>query len=223
MTSSAFLNAMHTSHWTRRSNQLSSVPSAAHQVDATVIEVYIVLSANPPSNVGEPGTPPIAPAVANAARLRAFVCTGCPSTSPRRAVRRGFGRPKSATAPRECRGIRCGHTYRAGCAAKAAVAAWDWIASNLRELRDTRRKGVGQEARLRNDLRETQTALLRAAGGSANNVAAGRLHPVSVTALVSLLRAAQVFGQAPPGQPQQAASCHPECTGYASSRNRTCQ
>lgn len=32
------------------------------------IEVYIVPSANPPSGVGEPGTPPIAPAVANAVR-----------------------------------------------------------------------------------------------------------------------------------------------------------
>jgi isoquinoline 1-oxidoreductase beta subunit len=33
-----------------------------------VIEVYIVPSTNPPSGVGEPGTPPIAPAVANAVR-----------------------------------------------------------------------------------------------------------------------------------------------------------
>jgi isoquinoline 1-oxidoreductase beta subunit len=32
------------------------------------IEVYIVPSANPPTGVGEPGTPPIAPAVANAVR-----------------------------------------------------------------------------------------------------------------------------------------------------------
>jgi len=32
------------------------------------IEVYIVPSMNPPSGVGEPGTPPIAPAVANAVR-----------------------------------------------------------------------------------------------------------------------------------------------------------
>jgi isoquinoline 1-oxidoreductase subunit beta len=32
------------------------------------IEVYIVPSSNPPSGVGEPGTPPIAPAVANAVR-----------------------------------------------------------------------------------------------------------------------------------------------------------
>ncbi|HTS52211.1 MAG TPA: xanthine dehydrogenase family protein molybdopterin-binding subunit [Burkholderiales bacterium] len=33
-----------------------------------VIEVHIVPSSNPPSGVGEPGTPPIAPAVANAVR-----------------------------------------------------------------------------------------------------------------------------------------------------------
>jgi isoquinoline 1-oxidoreductase subunit beta len=33
-----------------------------------VIEVYIVPSGSPPSGVGEPGTPPIAPAVANAVR-----------------------------------------------------------------------------------------------------------------------------------------------------------
>jgi isoquinoline 1-oxidoreductase beta subunit len=33
------------------------------------IEVHIVPSANPPSGVGEPGTPPIAPAVANAVRM----------------------------------------------------------------------------------------------------------------------------------------------------------
>ena len=33
-----------------------------------VIEVHIVPSGNPPSGVGEPGTPPIAPAVANAVR-----------------------------------------------------------------------------------------------------------------------------------------------------------
>ena len=32
------------------------------------IEVYIVPSTNAPSGVGEPGTPPIAPAVANAVR-----------------------------------------------------------------------------------------------------------------------------------------------------------
>jgi isoquinoline 1-oxidoreductase beta subunit len=32
------------------------------------IEIYIVPSTNPPSGVGEPGTPPIAPAVANAVR-----------------------------------------------------------------------------------------------------------------------------------------------------------
>jgi len=33
-----------------------------------VVEVYIVPSDKPPSGVGEPGTPPIAPAVANAVR-----------------------------------------------------------------------------------------------------------------------------------------------------------
>lgn len=33
-----------------------------------VVEVYIVPSTDPPSGVGEPGTPPIAPAVANAVR-----------------------------------------------------------------------------------------------------------------------------------------------------------
>jgi len=33
-----------------------------------LIEVHIVPSGNPPSGVGEPGTPPIAPAVANAVR-----------------------------------------------------------------------------------------------------------------------------------------------------------
>jgi isoquinoline 1-oxidoreductase beta subunit len=33
-----------------------------------VIEIHILPSANPPSGVGEPGTPPIAPAVANAVR-----------------------------------------------------------------------------------------------------------------------------------------------------------
>jgi isoquinoline 1-oxidoreductase beta subunit len=31
-----------------------------------VVEVYIVPSAEPPTGVGEPGVPPIAPAVANA-------------------------------------------------------------------------------------------------------------------------------------------------------------
>jgi len=34
----------------------------------SVVEVYIVPSTSPPSGVGEPGTPPIAPAVANAVR-----------------------------------------------------------------------------------------------------------------------------------------------------------
>jgi isoquinoline 1-oxidoreductase beta subunit len=33
------------------------------------VEVHIVPSANKPSGVGEPGTPPIAPAVANALAL----------------------------------------------------------------------------------------------------------------------------------------------------------
>jgi isoquinoline 1-oxidoreductase beta subunit len=33
-----------------------------------VIEIHIVPSLYPPSGVGEPGTPPIAPAVANAVR-----------------------------------------------------------------------------------------------------------------------------------------------------------
>ena len=56
-----------------------------------------------------------------------------------------------------------------------------------------------------------------------SSICEGGLH-VSLTAHVSLLPAAQVFGcQAPLGQPQEAASCHPECMGYASSRNRTCQ
>ena len=34
--------------------------------DMPVVEVHIVPSSAPPSGVGEPGTPPIAPAVANA-------------------------------------------------------------------------------------------------------------------------------------------------------------
>jgi isoquinoline 1-oxidoreductase subunit beta len=34
----------------------------------TQIEIHIVPSMNPPTGVGEPGTPPIAPAVANAVR-----------------------------------------------------------------------------------------------------------------------------------------------------------
>jgi isoquinoline 1-oxidoreductase beta subunit len=38
-----------------------------------VIEVHIVPSSNPPSGVGEPGTPPIAPAVANAVRAASGV------------------------------------------------------------------------------------------------------------------------------------------------------
>jgi isoquinoline 1-oxidoreductase subunit beta len=34
-----------------------------------IVEVYIAPSTNPPTGVGEPGTPPIAPAVANAVRM----------------------------------------------------------------------------------------------------------------------------------------------------------
>jgi isoquinoline 1-oxidoreductase subunit beta len=34
-----------------------------------LVEVYIVPSTQPPTGVGEPGTPPIAPAVANAVRM----------------------------------------------------------------------------------------------------------------------------------------------------------
>ena len=34
-----------------------------------VVEVYIVPSKEDPTGVGEPGTPPIAPAVANAVRM----------------------------------------------------------------------------------------------------------------------------------------------------------
>src|SRR5262249_23156031 len=36
----------------------------------------------------------------------------------------------------------CGHTYRAGRAARPRFAACDWIASNLCETRDTRPKGA---------------------------------------------------------------------------------
>jgi isoquinoline 1-oxidoreductase beta subunit len=43
--------------------QVLRLPEMPHAV-----EVYIVPSTNPPSGVGEPGTPPIAPAVANAVR-----------------------------------------------------------------------------------------------------------------------------------------------------------
>jgi isoquinoline 1-oxidoreductase beta subunit len=44
----------------------------AKMIDAPRIEVWLVPSTRPPSGVGEPGTPPIAPAVANAL----FVLTG---------------------------------------------------------------------------------------------------------------------------------------------------
>jgi isoquinoline 1-oxidoreductase beta subunit len=45
--------------------QLPRLPGAAHGQDAAV-EVHIVPSAEPPTGVGEPATPVIAPAVANA-------------------------------------------------------------------------------------------------------------------------------------------------------------
>jgi isoquinoline 1-oxidoreductase beta subunit len=45
--------------------------------DMPMVDTHIVPSANPPSGAGEPGTPPIAPAVANAA----FKLTGKPITS----------------------------------------------------------------------------------------------------------------------------------------------
>jgi isoquinoline 1-oxidoreductase beta subunit len=45
--------------------------------EAPVVETYIVPSDNHPSGVGEPGTPVIAPAVANAL----LVLTGKPTTS----------------------------------------------------------------------------------------------------------------------------------------------
>jgi isoquinoline 1-oxidoreductase beta subunit len=45
--------------------------------EAPTVETYIVPSANPPSGVGEPGTPVIAPAVANAL----LTLTGKPTTS----------------------------------------------------------------------------------------------------------------------------------------------
>src|SRR5215472_16253945 len=41
----------------------------------------------------------------------------------------------------------CGHTYRAGRAARPRFAAWDWIAWNLHETRDTRRKGASGRRR----------------------------------------------------------------------------
>jgi isoquinoline 1-oxidoreductase beta subunit len=45
--------------------------------EAPTVETYIIPSANPPSGAGEPGTPLIAPAVANAL----LVLTGKPTTS----------------------------------------------------------------------------------------------------------------------------------------------
>jgi isoquinoline 1-oxidoreductase subunit beta len=45
--------------------------------EAPTVETYILPSSNPPSGVGEPGTPPIAPAVANAL----LALTGKPVTS----------------------------------------------------------------------------------------------------------------------------------------------
>ena len=67
-----------------------------------LIEVYIVPSTNPPSGVGEPGTPPIAPAVANAIRA----ATG--SAAALAAVR-SFGAAQGLGAPRDpmSSGLRC--------------------------------------------------------------------------------------------------------------------
>jgi isoquinoline 1-oxidoreductase beta subunit len=45
--------------------------------EAPAVETYIVASANPPSGVGEPGTPVIGPALANAL----LAITGKPTTS----------------------------------------------------------------------------------------------------------------------------------------------
>jgi isoquinoline 1-oxidoreductase beta subunit len=45
--------------------------------EAPTVETYIVASANPPTGAGEPGTPLIAPAVANAL----LALTGQPTTS----------------------------------------------------------------------------------------------------------------------------------------------
>jgi isoquinoline 1-oxidoreductase beta subunit len=44
--------------------------------DAPTVETYFVASSNPPSGVGEPGTPVIAPAVANA-----LLALGQPATA----------------------------------------------------------------------------------------------------------------------------------------------
>jgi isoquinoline 1-oxidoreductase beta subunit len=53
-----------------RAVELSRLPGTAHEMPA--IEVYIVNSSEKPSGVGEPGTPVIAPALANAL----FAATG---------------------------------------------------------------------------------------------------------------------------------------------------
>jgi isoquinoline 1-oxidoreductase beta subunit len=45
--------------------------------EAPHVETYILPSNNPPSGIGEPGTPLIAPAIANAL----LVLTGKPTTS----------------------------------------------------------------------------------------------------------------------------------------------
>lgn len=57
----------------RRAIELQRLRSAPHQRDAQT-EVHIVQSADGPGGIGEPGTPPIAPAVCNAI----FAATGKP-------------------------------------------------------------------------------------------------------------------------------------------------
>jgi isoquinoline 1-oxidoreductase beta subunit len=51
--------------------QSNSTPSVLRLHEAPAIEVHIVPSHEPPTGVGEPGLPPIAPAVTNA-----FAATG---------------------------------------------------------------------------------------------------------------------------------------------------